>query len=405
MTMKPANCEPCTLTCPERNRFYYGKALTARDFAAEQRYHNAKDWLRNRLMWGCGVVCGLDVNVIRTGEHACYHLHVKPGVAIDCCGRELIVCNPLCVEVPHFQGDACDPKDQNAREKYVICLSWDETPTEPVNMPPVCCEGEDRQEYNRIVESAKVTFHRSPHPCCPGHDHLCPLDAMRQARTAITVHDFLCSALKDRCPDGEEECCVQIGTITIYRDPEQMPKLDPCEGRRLVWSGRVLRDLIECYHGDLPRVQWISWEQHHNNPGNAISVHNLAHAVKDGLLVTFTEPMIGHTINACSFVVTAVFKNRQTRALDRHCAPPSSDLIEYDPSQNQAKFVAAQDWIDDTFGSGSLLSDYGGWLEITLRGALIRGESGKALDGDALGFPSGNGTQGGDFVSCLRVTK
>ena len=45
----------------ERNQYFYGKMLTARDFETEQRYFNNKRRLINRTTLGAGVVCGLGV--------------------------------------------------------------------------------------------------------------------------------------------------------------------------------------------------------------------------------------------------------------------------------------------------------------------------------------------------------
>ena len=39
----------------ERNRYFYGKMLTARDFETEQRYFNNKRRLLNRTLYGAGV--------------------------------------------------------------------------------------------------------------------------------------------------------------------------------------------------------------------------------------------------------------------------------------------------------------------------------------------------------------
>ena len=48
----------------ERNRYFYGKLLTVRDFEVEQRYFIEKQRLINRLIHGVGVVCGLKVEKI-----------------------------------------------------------------------------------------------------------------------------------------------------------------------------------------------------------------------------------------------------------------------------------------------------------------------------------------------------
>ena len=45
----------------ERNRYFYGKLLTVRDFMAEQTYLADKRRLTNRLLFGSGVVAGLQV--------------------------------------------------------------------------------------------------------------------------------------------------------------------------------------------------------------------------------------------------------------------------------------------------------------------------------------------------------
>ena len=39
----------------ERNRYFYGKLLTVRDFESEQKYFNDKSRLLNRLLFGSGV--------------------------------------------------------------------------------------------------------------------------------------------------------------------------------------------------------------------------------------------------------------------------------------------------------------------------------------------------------------
>jgi hypothetical protein len=75
---------------PVRNRYFYGKMLDVYHFELEQNYFNSKRWLLNRLVSGYGVVCGL--NVLLSSDLK--SLYVTPGVAIDKCGHEIIVCKP-----------------------------------------------------------------------------------------------------------------------------------------------------------------------------------------------------------------------------------------------------------------------------------------------------------------------
>jgi len=92
-------CDPQQISCldyccPTRNRYFYGKLLDVFHFELEQKYFNSKRWLLNRLVTGYGVICGL--NVLLTADKK--SIYVTPGVAIDKCGHEIIVCqdsNPV----------------------------------------------------------------------------------------------------------------------------------------------------------------------------------------------------------------------------------------------------------------------------------------------------------------------
>lgn len=75
---------------PIRNRYFYGKMLDVFHFELEQNYFNGKRWLLNRLVSGYGVVCGL--NVLLSSDLK--SLYVTPGLAIDKCGHEIILCKP-----------------------------------------------------------------------------------------------------------------------------------------------------------------------------------------------------------------------------------------------------------------------------------------------------------------------
>jgi hypothetical protein len=77
--------DQCT---PVRNRYFYGKMLDVFHFELEQNYFNTKRWLLNRLVTGYGVVCGL--NVLLTADAK--GIYVTPGLAIDKCGHEIILC-------------------------------------------------------------------------------------------------------------------------------------------------------------------------------------------------------------------------------------------------------------------------------------------------------------------------
>jgi hypothetical protein len=70
----------------ERSRFFTGKLLTADDLQAEQDYFRGKSRLHNRFLHGWGIVSGLGVTIEQGAT-----VVVSPGLAVDCCGNELVL--------------------------------------------------------------------------------------------------------------------------------------------------------------------------------------------------------------------------------------------------------------------------------------------------------------------------
>lgn len=159
----------------ERMRYFTGRYLTARDFRDEQDYHLTHRYLHNRVMHGWGVVCGLHV-----WEHpnpGCRRDRVKvnAGMAVDCCGREIVVEHALVpppipwadrpADAPpraqqqqeqqqHQEAEGRAVYEEEDRRFYpLLCLRYVETPVERV--PVLYSEGncdEQRREYSRISE-------------------------------------------------------------------------------------------------------------------------------------------------------------------------------------------------------------------------------------------------------------
>ena len=69
----------------KRVNFFEGQLLSAQDLRDEQVYHNRKRKLLNRCLHGSGVICGLEVSIDDN------FLSIEPGLALDCCGREIYV--------------------------------------------------------------------------------------------------------------------------------------------------------------------------------------------------------------------------------------------------------------------------------------------------------------------------
>jgi hypothetical protein len=81
----------CSLLPFERNKYFYGKLLSVRDFEAEQKYGIEKDRLINRLILGEGIVCGLEIQLKPQTEANTLNVTLTPGVALDRSGREIVV--------------------------------------------------------------------------------------------------------------------------------------------------------------------------------------------------------------------------------------------------------------------------------------------------------------------------
>src|SRR3989304_9263582 len=116
-------CGICENPCFERNHYYYGKLMTARDLYDEQCYFNEKRWLINRMVLGWGVVCGLDVRRMPvdpedpTKGYDDKNVLVTPGLAIDCCGREILVCEERKVELIPEESTCCTEHTEQEEKK------------------------------------------------------------------------------------------------------------------------------------------------------------------------------------------------------------------------------------------------------------------------------------------------
>lgn len=111
---------------PRRVNFFAGQLLSPDDLQVEQEYHRGMRYLHNRLH-GHGVVDGLEVSVDEEG------IHVSPGLALDVCGREVIVATARRVD------RAAAPMSGNGVD---LVLSWAEEPEQMVL-------GRDGAEVNR----------------------------------------------------------------------------------------------------------------------------------------------------------------------------------------------------------------------------------------------------------------
>lgn len=148
----------------ERNRYFYGKLLTVRDFETEQRYMNDKRRLANRLLHGVGVVSGLQVIAVDDKS-----ISVETGVAIDAFGREIVVPSPVTLKLSTIRGFT---NNEYAKNVY-LCIAYDEKGKEPVHSVTHSGNHEEISEYNRLYETYKLFIREeAPDPASIGINQL-----------------------------------------------------------------------------------------------------------------------------------------------------------------------------------------------------------------------------------------
>lgn len=394
-------CSVCDPPHFERNNYYYGKLLTERDFFVEQDYFNKKRWLINRMALGWGVLCGLDLETVAGDPN---RVRVTPGLAIDCCGREILVCEEQDVPLTP-QELACDKEQQQTGEggrELVICLEFHQCKTEPVSLPPIACDQKGKCEFNRIRDSFKISVRPLPEHL-HHHQSLCPENAEDRDKT---LHGYLCDQLREECPECPESDCVVLGTIKVDQNNNLLGAIDACSHRRLVYNNQLLYDLIHCYHGDLPHIDAISWIHQKQYEWD-----DFVKLLRGGLEVTFSKPMLSHTINKHTFLLAVIKEDEATGYRIVKYIPAgeikmdNSHVIDGKGCSTKARFIVENGWKDDELLGAHSELRYGAQFEVVLRGSFIMGCHGKALDGDFIGsrLPSGNGTQGGDFLSWFSV--
>jgi DNA-binding beta-propeller fold protein YncE len=154
------SCPECEFTPFARNHYFTGKLLVERDFRDEQRYYVDKLRLHEHRLHGSGVVCGLKVKQSPTKECQSRFVCIEPGLAIDCCGREVIVTEEDCTvdltRLDSMKPIFARPNDPTSYNLQ-ICIRYKECPTEqiPVLYDDCGCDG-TQCAPNRILESYAI---------------------------------------------------------------------------------------------------------------------------------------------------------------------------------------------------------------------------------------------------------
>lgn len=194
-----------------RNRYFYGKLLTVRDFEVEQNYMRKKSQLLSRLSLGAGVVCGLGVSASDDST-----LLIESGMALDYQGRMVVVEEPLLRKLQMIEGQ----ETLQGQESAYLCLSYDETDVEPVNA--VGADTGASRQCNMTSEGCRLFLTAQPPEFrglleAAGRDNVSVLYASKELTLVLCAPEAVCAG---------EEFTVEVLVVKNERTPPVHFKLE-----------------------------------------------------------------------------------------------------------------------------------------------------------------------------------
>jgi hypothetical protein len=268
----------CRLHQFEKNRYFHGKLMTARDMQADQEYHAERLATLARHVLGEGVVCGLTTTVTASG--ADLEVVVRPGLALDCCG------NLVVVDSEHTT--TLTPGEE--MDELHLSLAYDECTKETVPIPGSTNACEEECTYNRILEITDLTHAAEPPDAFKtvSDDVVFPSQADVQAdedaalgTIARSYHD----AESADC-EGCDEPSVYLGVVTRRPDGSWNEELSTA-GQPLVYTNDLLYAAIARHATDFDNPHDVALEVTDDQPDAVVRVQGPAVAGGD---VTFASP-------------------------------------------------------------------------------------------------------------------
>jgi hypothetical protein len=385
-------CGVCKVPHFERNNYFHGKTLSARDLAAEQYYFNEKRWLINRTILGWGVVCGLNV----CPEDSC--LVVTPGLALDCCGRELLVCERETLHACKIADELnVDIAAKSEPLRWGLCLEYRECRTEQVKLPPSCDQKERGREYNRIRDDYRLSVRRWKDACPEDLSQTdCPHEKLGRE---TSIQEALVKKAR-KCPECKDCECVLLATGTLETQPGQDPviSLDPdaWKYRRVVYTNSALASLLRCFHEGLAHIKEVNW-----NPGRHFSVEDFLELLEHPLHVTFDQPMGHKSVTNPRSCRLSVFLSHDGNGCPTQFLIPVERIEYEDPT---AKYYFNHECIWQELRDHCKRRNRPAEVELILHGSMILDKNNRGLDAELIHeFPTGNGVEGGDFIAYFTV--
>lgn len=139
----------------ERNNYFHGKLMTARDMQTEQAYHRRRLNTVSGHVLGRGLVTGLQTELTETDTRL--EATMKPGVAVA--ERPIVITGEGGVGVKR---DSTGEMKLPSGEEIYLYLTPTEYHTERVPKPSSSDEFREDCDYNRVVESFELRYTDRP---------------------------------------------------------------------------------------------------------------------------------------------------------------------------------------------------------------------------------------------------
>ena len=381
-----------------RNNYFYGKLLTVNDFRMEQQYFINKQRLANRLIHGVGVVCGLQVGPDPIPP-ATSIITISPGLALDHCGREIIVASP-------YTYDLGKNLPSTATSPAKIYIQYDFCGLDPATNVLKSSNCKDNCCYSTVQEGFKIVL--QPPSLILGPLQIEDICAEWNDYRSDTSKDNFC---KSTCSPSNEGV-VLLAEVYFTRTDGTITINQINNSRNRVFGNGTLYSLLECLKNeiekDLPKIQTMNWTNGQVYPSLGAWQNKL---FEEGFLVTFDRQMNVNTINEDTVSATLECyssdrkKNPFIEKKDLVIRPEIGQVGLLPGRKTTLRIVLDRRIFGEMeygyFGNDVLKSFSKLRFVIRIKGDFVLGTNGKCLDGDFLGgkLPSGDGSEGGLFES------
>ena len=211
----------------EKNNFFQGKLITARDMETEQDYHADRLETLTRTVTGSGIVQGVAVSSVEEGETE-LEVTLEPGLVVDGHGRPLVVSHRTTKTLPLPSSD-----------DIYLFIRFSESELETVPVPDVAGAASEEYMSNRRVESFELTYQESPpdFPGIPDLDTEVVENADEDTALRSLANRFHQQYRSESTPT--EDPSVFIGSFERTRDGNWIPGGDTVR-RDLVFDNQML---------------------------------------------------------------------------------------------------------------------------------------------------------------------